>query len=88
MIINYQRQLINGPINEDILIFLPQKIICFALSNIFFHILLVFRTLICPLQQQQHFFSSADFLFKSSFSNNSFRMSNYLDPDKDQLDNV
>ena len=39
-IINYQQQLINGPINEDILIFLPQKIICFALSNIFFYILL------------------------------------------------
>ena len=39
-IINYQQQLINGLINEDILIFSPQKNICLALSNIFFHILL------------------------------------------------
>ena len=29
-----------GLINEDILNFLPPKIICFALRNIFFHILL------------------------------------------------
>ena len=41
--INYQQQLINGLINEDILIFLPQKIICFALSSIFFSILLDFE---------------------------------------------
>ena len=27
-------------INEDILIFLPQKMLCLALSTIFFHILL------------------------------------------------
>ena len=38
-IINYQQQLINGLIYEDILIF-HHKNICFALSNIFFHILL------------------------------------------------
>ena len=32
--------LINGLINEDILIFYHKKMICFAVSNIFFHILL------------------------------------------------